>query len=115
MANLDEELCGAARCANSVVVASNSLLDNNGELVGRFSQAIDDSIDWIIDNELEYRAALVSCCALSTSDASDIPKPNFVGSEGDLFADITPIIEVLAAQGKIADRSRLGSGIVRTP
>ena len=115
VANLDEELCGAARCANSVVVASNSLLDNNGELVGRFSQAIDDSIDWIIDNELEYRAALVSCCALSTSDASDIPKPNFVGSEGDLFADITPIIEVLAAQGKIADRSRLGSGIVRTP
>ena len=113
VANLDRELCGTNRCANSVVVASNTWIDNNDEVASRFNAAIEQSIQWILGNELEYRAALVSCCALNTLDASDIPKPNFVGNDADFFSEVDPIIDVLVAQGKVTDRSRLNSSIIR--
>ena len=113
VANLDQELCGTNRCANSVVVASNSWIDNNEEVASRFNAAIEQSIQWILANELDYRAALVSCCALNTQDASDIPKPNFVGDEANFFTEVDPIIDVLIAQGKVTDRSRLNSSIIR--
>ena len=113
VANLDQELCGTNRCANSVVVASNTWIDNNEEVASRFNAAIEQSIQWILGNELEYRAALVSCCALNTLDASDIPKPNFVGNDADFFSEVDPIIDVLVAQGKVTDRSRLNSSIIR--
>lgn len=113
VANLDRELCGTNRCANSVVVASNTWIDNNEEVASRFNAAIEQSIQWILGNELEYRAALVSCCALNTLDASDIPKPNFVGNDADFFSEVDPIIDVLVAQGKVTDRSRLNSSIIR--
>ena len=113
VANLDQELCGTNRCANSVVVASNTWIDNNEEVASRFNAAIEQSIQWILANELDYRAALVSCCALNTQDASDIPKPNFVGNDADFFSEVDPIIDVLVAQGKVTDRSRLNSSIIR--
>lgn len=115
VANLDQELCGTNRCANSVVVASNTWVDNNGEVASRFNAAIEESIQWILNNELEYRAALVSCCALTTADASEIPKPNFVGNNGDFFTEVDSIVDVLVAQGKVTDRSRLNSSIIRVP
>ena len=113
VANLDQELCGTNRCANSVVVASNTWIDSNGDLAARFNASIEESIQWILQNELDYRAALVSCCALTTEDASEIPKPNFVGNEGDFFTEVNSIIDVLVAQEKVTDRSRLGSDIIR--
>ena len=113
VANLDRELCGVNRCANSVVVASNAWIDNNEAVAERLNTSIEQAIQWIQSNELEYRAALVSCCALKSNDASAIPKPNFVGNEGDFFAEVDAIVDVLIALDKVQDRSRLDNSIIR--
>jgi len=110
--NLDAALCGNNRCPVSVAVGTNAWIDRDPDVARRFSLSIDQTIEWILENDLEYRAALVSCCALNANDASDIPKPNFVGNDGDLAEELDRIIDVLIAQGEIADRSVVSDLVV---
>ena len=103
VANLDQALCDGRRCPTSVAVAANSWAESNPDVVRRFNLAINQSIEWIGNNEFDYRAALVSCCALTTNDASDIPKPNLIGREGELLVDLPRIVDVLVDQGVITN------------
>ncbi len=104
VANLDQELCSGNRCPTSVAVAANTWVEVNPDVASRFNTAINESIAWILDNNLEYRAALVSCCALTTNDASDVPKPNLIGADGELIVDLPRIVDVLLDQGEITNR-----------
>ena len=103
VANLDLELCRSQRCPISAAVAANSWLENSPDVSRRFTESINETIDWIRENDFEYRAALVDCCALTAQDASDIPAPNFVGREGDLNEELGLVVDILIDQGRIED------------
>ena len=115
VANLDRQLCNsfARRCASTVVVANNTWLERSPDVARRFNDSVAEAINWISRNDVDYRAALVSCCAISPSDASDIPTPNFVGASGDLAADLEQIVNVLERLGKIDEGSVSLEAIVR--
>ena len=103
VADLHSELCSGLRCPTSVAIAANSWVESNPDVVRRFNLAINESIEWIRNNDLDYRAALVSCCALTTSDASEIPRPKLIGARGDLVAELPRIVDVLVDQGVITN------------
>lgn len=103
VADLHSELCSGLRCPTSVAIAANSWVESSPDVVRRFNLAINESIEWIRNNDLDYRAALVSCCALTTSDASEIPRPKLIGARGDLVAELPRIVDVLVDQGVITN------------
>lgn len=105
VANLDDELCpDYGRCPISMVVAARGWAEENPDQVERFQSALDDAMFWIRQNELPYRAELVSCCALTADDASDIVVPDFVGERRRLEGDLPRLLEILVSQGQALSR-----------
>lgn len=101
VANLDNELCpDYGRCPISMVVAARDWAEANPEVVERFQSSLDAAMFWIRQNELAYRAELVSCCALTADDASDIVVPDFVGERRSLDGDLPRLLAILASQGQ---------------
>ena len=101
VANLDNELCPEqVRCPITMVVAERAWAEANPEVVGRFQKALDAAMFWIRRDELSYRAELVSCCALTADDASEILVPDFVGERRLLEADLPPLQAILLSQGQ---------------
>lgn len=105
VANLDDELCpDYGRCPISMVVAARDWAEANPEIVKRFQASIDEAMFWIRQNELAYRAELVSCCALTPDDASEIVVPDFVGERRQLKGDLPRLLEILVSQGQATSR-----------
>lgn len=105
VANLDNELCpDYGRCPISMVVAARDWAEANPEVVERFQKALDAAMFWIRQNELPYRAELVSCCALTADDASDIVVPDFVGERRSLEGDLPRLLSILVSQGQATSR-----------
>ncbi len=101
VANLDDELCpDYGRCPISMVVAAREWAEANPDQVVRFQASLDQAMFWIRQNELPYRAELVSCCALTADDASDIVVPDFVGERRRLEGDLPRLLEILVSQGQ---------------
>ncbi len=106
IANLDNSLCPDwGSCPLSVVAGDRNWGDDNPELKSRFEKALVETIRWIRVNELEYRAELVQCCALTPDDAGDIRVPNFVGDRRDLRSDIGRLVDIMASQRQLSDRT----------
>lgn len=105
VANLDDELCpDYGRCPISMVVAARDWAESNPDVVVRFQESLDASMFWIRQNGLEYRAELVSCCALTADDASEIFIPDFVGDRRRLNGDMPRLLEILMSQGQALSR-----------
>lgn len=101
VANLDDALCPSyGRCPISMVVAGRDWAEANPEVVVRFQEALDASMFWIRQNGLEYRAELVSCCALTADDAAEIVIPDFVGQRRSLDGDLPRLLVILRSQGQ---------------
>ncbi len=106
VANLDNELCPDwGNCPLSVVATDRTWGQENADVEDRFEKALLEAIRWIRVNELEYRAELVQCCALTPADAGDIRVPNFVGDSRDLRSDLGRLVDIMAAQRQIGDRT----------
>lgn len=102
VANLDNELCpDFGRCPISMVVAERGWAEANPEVLERFQAALDNAMFWIRQNELAYRAELVSCCALTSDDAADVLVPNFVGERRQLEGDLPRLLDILVAQNQV--------------
>lgn len=104
--NLDNALCpDHGSCPLSVVVGRAEWIDEHPDAARKFVRAIHRTIEWIDDNELQYRADLVRCCALTPEDAGEIHIPNFIGDERDLRQDLGRLARLLLAQGIVDDRT----------
>lgn len=102
VSNLDNELCpDYGRCPISIVVTDSDWASANDEVLARFTTALDQAMLWIRSNELRYRAELVTCCALTAEDASDVRVPNFVGERRHLPSDMLRLVEILIAQNQV--------------
>lgn len=102
IANLDNELCpDFGRCPISMVVADRSWAEANPEVLERFQSALDAAMFWIRQNEVSYRAQLVSCCALTPDDAAEVLVPNFVGERRRLEGDLPRLLDILVSQDQV--------------
>jgi ABC-type nitrate/sulfonate/bicarbonate transport system substrate-binding protein len=104
IANLDNELCpDYGRCPISIVVTDSDWATANDEVLARFTKALDQAMLWIRSNELRYRAELVTCCAMTADDASDVRVPNFVGERRHLPSDMLRLVDILIAQNQVSN------------
>lgn len=100
-ANLDAELCPEfGRCPLWIAAARIEWAQDNPELSRAFVNAMNDAINWIWANEIDYRAELVTCCAVNADDASAIVVPNFTGRTRDLESDLTRLRSILRIQNE---------------
>ena len=107
IANLDNELCpDYGRCPISIVVTDSDWAAANEEVLARFTKALDQAMLWIRTNELLYRAELVTCCALTPDDASDVRVPNFVGERRHLPSDMLRLVDILIAQDQVSSDAK---------
>lgn len=105
ISNLDNALCpDHGSCPLSVVVGRGEWVDANADAARKFARAIHRTIEWIRSNELEYRADLVRCCALTPDDAGEIHIPAFVGDGRDFQLDLRRLAKLLMEQGIIDNR-----------
>lgn len=107
IANLDNELCpDYGRCPISIVVTDSEWAVANDEVLARFTTALDQAMLWIRTNELPYRAELVTCCALTADDASDVRVPNFVGERRHLPSDMLRLVDILIEQNQVSSDAK---------
>ncbi len=110
--NLDFALCGGTeRCPIWIAVARSDWAASNPELNAGFIVAMEGAINWIFDNQLEYRAELVSCCAVNADDAAAVVVPNFPGDRRDFQRDLTRLRTVIQIQNENLDLLRSGQTV----
>ncbi|MFT7475817.1 MAG: NitT/TauT family transport system substrate-binding protein [Verrucomicrobiales bacterium] len=115
VANLDNELCpDFGQCPLSIAVFRADWAENNADTVDRFRQAMREAMQWIRDNDLEYRAELVSCCSLTPSDAAGIRVPRFVGDRRDLQTDMKRLLDIVSHQLQLADEAKAAAAAGET-
>ena len=115
LVNLDEQVCpGRASCPVAALVTTDEWASKNQETLTNLRSATAETLTWIDSEPLEFRASLISCCAMSLEEAASVRLINWAiwdqvdGEAGhSAFLQLAEVLRQQAALSSDADPEEL--------